>query len=187
MTCEQSREYLLDHLDNELPATLQQELSEHIRACASCREELEEYRKTALLLQLRAVPEPPEEYWEQSWSKIRARTVARVLPLNPAQIFRRPAWQTSNPLGWPARFAIAALLLIALAGVLATLPKHSQNLSARPMSSRMVHPAQRVLNPEDMPPEMQRQIELLTFTSAAAGALDPISKGTTKIILARQD
>ncbi len=187
MTCEQAREYLLDHLDNELPATLQQELSEHVRACANCREELEEYRKTALLLQLRAVPEPPEEYWEQSWTRIRARTVARVLPLNPAQIFRRPAWQTSNPLGWPARLAIAALLLVALASILLTLPSQPQTIAERRTAPRSSYPAQRVLNPEDMSPEMQRQIELLTFTATAAGALDPISKGSTKIILARQD
>jgi anti-sigma factor RsiW len=187
MNCEPAREYLLDHLDNELPATLQQELSEHLRACASCREELEEYRKTALLLQLRAVPEPPEEYWEQTWARIRARTVARVLPLNPARIFRRPAWQASNPRGWPARLAIAALLLIALASVLMTLPTPPQRLGEPRTRPRASYAAQRTLNPEDMSPEMQRQIELLTFTAAAAGALDPISKGATKIILARQD
>ncbi len=187
MNCEQSREYLLDHLDNELPATLQQELSEHLRACASCHEEIEAYRKTALLLQLRAVPEPPEEYWEQSWTRIRARTVARVLPLNPAQLFRRPAWQTSRPSGWPARLAIAALLLLGLTSVLLTLPAKRQDVVVRRPMLRSSLAAQKTLSPEEMSPEMQRQIELITFTIAAGGAIDPISKGSTKVILARQD
>lgn len=187
MNCEQAREYLLDHLDNELPATLQQELSEHLRACASCREELEEFRKTALLLQLRAVPEPPEEYWEQTWLRIRSRTVARVLPLNPGKIFRRPAWQLSNPLGWPARLAVAALLLIALASAFLALPKKQQSLATRATMQRVSYPAQRILHPEEMSPEMRRQIELVEITTGGAPGLDPISKGTTKFILARQD
>ena len=58
MLCEHAHDYLLDHIDNELPAVLQQELDEHLRGCADCREELEALRKTSLLLQLRAVPEP---------------------------------------------------------------------------------------------------------------------------------
>lgn len=187
MNCEPAREYLLDYLDNELPATLQQELSEHLRACASCREELEEYRKTALLLQLRAVPEPPEEYWEQSWARIRSRTVARVLPLNPGKIFRRPAWQTSNPLGWPVRLAIAATLVLAIGGLFMSLPSKPQYQAERETAKRASYAATQTLNPEDMPVEMQRQIELITFTTAAAGSLDPISKGAPMIKLARQD
>ncbi len=187
MNCEQSREYVLDYLDNELPATLQQELSEHLRVCASCREELEGYRKTALLLQLRAVPEPAEEYWEQSWSRIRSRTVARVLPLNPTKIFRRPAWQTSNPLGWPARLAIAATLLLAIGGVFLSLSSKQQRFTEREIPPSSSYAAQRTLSAEEMPAEMQRQIELITFTTSATGAIDPISKGAPIIKLARQD
>lgn len=187
MNCEQVREYMLDHLDNELPATLQQELSEHLRACAACREELEEYRKTALLLQLRAVPEPPEEYWEQSWTRIRTRTVARVLPLQPGKIFRKPAWQASNPLGWPARLAVAAVLLMGIVGLFMSLASPGGNFAEQDDAPHTVRTAQQILNPDDMPLEIQRQIELITFTTAAAGALDPISKGAPKIKLARQD
>lgn len=187
MNCEQVREYMLDHLDNELPATLQEELSDHLRACAACREELEEYRKTALLLQLRAVPEPPEEYWEQSWSRIRARTVARVLPLQPGKIFSKNAWQASNPLGWPARLAVAAVLFLGIVALFMSLASPVAELADRDAAQPTVRAAQQTLNPEDMPLEIQRQIELITFTTAAAGAIDPISKGAPKIKLARQD
>ena len=38
MLCEHAHDYLLDYIDNELPAVLLQELDEHLRGCADCRE-----------------------------------------------------------------------------------------------------------------------------------------------------
>lgn len=172
MLCEHARDYLLDHMDNELPAVLHQELAEHLRACAECREELEALRKTGLLLQLRAVPEPPAAYWEKAWSDIRRRTTASVLPLAPRKILRAPFRLNAHALGWRSRLAIAALVLAGIAGALWSWRTPPQNLADMPPLPAMAQPAG-----SDLTAEMERQMEIINYTNSVAGTPDPVSKG----------
>ncbi len=171
MLCEHARDYLLDYMDNELPAVLQQELAEHLRACAECQEEAEALRKTGLLLQLRAVPEPAAEYWEKAWSGIRSRTAATVLPLSPRTIFQNPSWLGAYATGWRARLAIAALLIAGIAGALLSWRSAPQPWADHPLPPPLVQPAA-----GDLTAEMERQMEILNYTTSVAGSPDPISK-----------
>ena len=173
MLCEHARDYLLDYMDNELPGVLQQELAEHLRACAECQEELEALRKTGLLLQLRAVPEPAAEYWEKAWSSIRARTTATVLPLSSRTIFTKPSWLGAQAVSWRARLAIAALLIAGIAGAL--LSWRTETVSP-PWADHALPPP--VMQPasSDLTEEMERQVEIINYTTSVAGSPDPISK-----------
>ncbi len=174
MLCEHAREYLLDYMDNELPAVFEQELAEHVRACLECREELEALRKTGLLLQLRAVPEPPAAYWEKAWTGIRARTAARVVPMSPHKVLQMPSWLRAPVMGWRSRLAVAALVIAGIAGALFSLRSEMQ-----PLADNKSLPFEIQLQPvaqEDLTAEMERQMEILTYISTAAVTLDPISK-----------
>ncbi|MGH7493903.1 MAG: zf-HC2 domain-containing protein [bacterium] len=177
MLCEHAHEYLLDHIDNELPAVLQQELDEHLRGCADCREELEALRKTSLLLQLRAVPEPPAAYWEKAWSDLHSRAAASVLPLSPRKILPTPFRVRVHALSWRSRLAIAALVIAAVAGALLSWGTDAQ----QPLTDNQLAPdfdarIQPAAVEGDLTAEMERQMEIINYTGAVTGSPDPISK-----------
>jgi predicted anti-sigma-YlaC factor YlaD len=177
MLCEHAHGYLLEYMDNELPAVLQQELDEHLHGCAACREELEALRKTALLLQLRAVPEPPAAYWDKAWSAVRGRTSASVLPLSPHKILQTPSWLRVHAMGWRSRLAIAALVIAAIAGALLSWgtesPQHWTDNQLSPALELQVQPA---AVDGDLTAEMVRQMEIINYTTSVSGSPDPISK-----------
>jgi hypothetical protein len=195
MTCFEIQEYLLDYVDNELPASLQQVVTEHLQACLSCREEVESYRKTAVLLQLRAVPEPPLAYWDSSWESIRSRLRARVLPLYGKRLVSPSRWL------WLKRFssrrvaaAAAIFFFLALAVWWMWQSRQREFAEATPRSMRFSEftrqaPSRPNLMDERRPPrvfvpiaeealseDVRRQMELIAVSRVAFGSIDPISK-----------
>lgn len=191
MLCPEIKEHLLDYLDSELPATLQQEVEQHLRGCLDCRSELESYRTTALLLQLRAVPEPPAEYWEQTWRKIRARAQARVLPLRAQTDLPAPMWRRLLQTTWRPLLVAAASLLILALGQMALQqfnrdhqpPALWSEQPLAPTREFKIHPASHAVYDEDMPAELRRQIELISISRGTMGSVDPISKSAMMVTL----
>jgi anti-sigma factor RsiW len=180
MNCLEIQEHLLDYIDNELSGSYQQAVMEHLQSCLACREEAESYRKTAVLLQLRAVPEPPETYWDATWEKIRAGFKARVLTMHDKKLAAPSRWL------WLKRFdlrhaaAVAAVFLLsAIAGLLAWHSQQPHKLVTSAAPNTMQSPqAQRFENrrDEDFPDDIGRQMELISTTRVAFGSIDPISK-----------
>lgn len=186
MTCFEIQEHLLDYIDNELPASLQQVVEEHVHACLACREEVESYRKTAVLLQLRAVPEPPPTYWDERWERIRSGFKARVLPMYGQRLVSPSRWL------WLKRFAlgrvaaVAAIVLVVVTVLWWNRQARQRELTEAARRSTYVSESARnvLLLDDNLPEDVRRQIELIAVSRAAFGSIDPISKG---VILARME
>jgi anti-sigma factor RsiW len=185
MNCFEIEEHLLDYVDNELSGSMQQVVAEHLQTCLSCRKEAENYRKTAMLLQLRAVPEPPAAYWNESWEKIRAAFKARVLPMPDKQLSSPSRWLWLQRVNWRPLAGVAAMFLIIISAVVWSWQSRSRELAAKAPKRIYVNstssPA--VWRDDDLPDDMSRQIELLTASRAAFGSIDPISKSVTLVRL----
>ena len=185
MNCQEVRELLLDSMDGELPASIQQEVAQHLRSCSACREELESYRKTSLLLQLRAVPEPAPDYWDRTWEKIRSRSRARVLPLSKASVFDRALALPAIRPGWRKMMAVAALVVFIVASALFLTKSGESQRVTRNLRLETEYRAQPVSYPaKELPIDLRRQIEMITLSRVAAGSIDPISKS---MLLARME
>lgn len=175
MNCVEVQDYLLDYMDNELPASFATDIEHHLRCCSACRESLENYRKTRLIVQLRAVPEPPADYWDETWQRIRERSRASLLQL-PSALSKDQVAVADNA-AW-RRLAAAAVLVCAVIGGSGWLYHEYQE---RRIVQQLVPMA--ALQPpisfepdEELSKDIQRQIELINFSRATTGAIDPISK-----------
>src|SRR5436305_1689278 len=97
-TCDQYREYILEHLYGLLEAPETAELSEHLAGCPACQAELGRAQKQRKLL------------------GVAARTQISGFRFSPPA--KRPALERSRAFsGTGFRWAIAAGLLLAVAGV----------------------------------------------------------------------
>jgi hypothetical protein len=179
MNCLEIQEYLLDYLDNELSGTYQQAVTEHLQSCLTCREEVESYRKTAVLLQLRGVPEPAAAYWDEAWEKIRDGFKARVVPMHGKTLTSPSRWL------WLKRFdgrkvaAVAAVFLLLAFSAWWSWQASQPEYTERPqpsfdMRETTMRPA--FASEQDLPEDVRRQIELITASRVAFGSIDPISK-----------
>jgi hypothetical protein len=179
MNCLEIQEHLLDYIDNELAASYQQAVTEHLQSCLACREEAESYRKTVVMLQLRAVPEPPEAYWDAAWEKIRLGFKARVLPLHDNRLTSPSRWLWLKRFTWRQVAAVAAMfLLVATAGWWSWRSQQPRELTNVTPRSTQSPETQRLASSrdEDFPEDIGRQMELITATRVAFGSIDPISK-----------
>jgi len=179
MNCLELEQYLLDYVDNELPGSLQQVVEEHLQTCLGCRKEVESYRKTAMLLQLRAVPEPPEKYWDESWEKIQDGFKARVVPLHENHI-PTSRWMWLQQFDWRQVASIAAVVALIVVGGFWSWQSRESQLTQTPPSP---FPTQQVSNPmpvfpyDDLPQDVIEQMELLNASGRGAfGSFDPVSK-----------
>ena len=107
MTCKEAREYLLDAAQSPGAPPLAAvakggaSVNEHLRACASCAEELESIRKTMALLDEWRAPEP-SPYFD---SRLRARMrEAAAAPRSWLAWLRGPA----------IAFALAVLMVVSI-------------------------------------------------------------------------
>jgi len=108
MTCKEVHEYLLDAAQESSVA----ELDEHLRACASCAQEMESMRQTMALLDEWEVPEP-SPYFD---SRLRAR-------------LREAAAESRGWLEWMRKPAIAfalAVLMLASITIFRNAPDHKE-------------------------------------------------------------
>jgi anti-sigma factor RsiW len=176
MNCLEIQEHLLDYVDNELSGSFQQVVTEHLQSCLACREEAESYRKTAVLLQLRAVPEPPEAYWDTTWEKIRVGFKARVLTLHDNQLSSPSRWLWLKRFDWRHVAAVAAVfLLLAVAGLL-TWRSQKPREPVTSAAPRLIQLPDAQRQDDDFPEEIGRQMEMFSTTRVAFGSIDPISK-----------
>ena len=175
MICVEVQDHLLDYLDNELPATFVTDIERHLRSCSACRESLESYRKTRLIVQLRAVPEPPADYWDETWQRIRERSRASLLQL-PAVLSKNEVTVVDNS-AW-RRFAIAAVIVCTVIGASGWLyHEYQQRLLEQEFAPVAALQSPIKYEPEEVLSEdIQRQIELINFSRATTGSIDPISK-----------
>lgn len=186
MNCFEIEEHLLDYVDNELASSMQQVVAEHLQTCLSCRKEVESYRKTAMLLQLRAVPEPPEKYWDASWEKIHAGFKARVLPMAEKQLRVPPRWLSLQHVNWRPLVGVAAMFcLIVASALLWSWQSRSREIAASAPQQIYVSatPVVTVGRDDDFSDDMYRQMELIDAGRAAFGSIDPISKSVMLVRL----
>lgn len=96
---------LEDFLSGELPGAEKREVSDHIKACVSCKRALDEAQMSSRLLQLMDMsPDPGPAFSRVVMARIRSEEVARQ---------SRGFWQPFVSLAW--RFAAtAALALVAM-------------------------------------------------------------------------
>jgi len=185
MNCLEIEEHLLDYVDNELTGSMQQVVAEHLQACLSCRKEAENYRKTAMLLQLRAVPEPPPVYWDETWEKICAGFKARVLPMSEKTLRLPSRWLWLQRMNWRPLVGVAAMFLIIITAALWSWQSRSREMAANNARAIYLNEAPRpaVWQEDNIPDDMSRQIELITASRVAFGSIDPISKSVTLVRL----
>lgn len=183
MNCFEIEEHLLDYVDNELSASMQQVVAEHLQTCLACRKEVENYRKTAMLLQLRAVPEPPEKYWDQSWEKIRAGFQARVLPMSEMTLHVPARWQWLERFNWRPLVGVAAMFALIIAGVVWSWQTNSRQMAAK--MTRLVPPvAEQMAGYDDnLQDDMSHQMNIISAGRVAFGSIDPISKSVMLVRL----
>jgi len=186
MNCFEIEEHLLDYVDNELSGSMQQVMAEHLQTCHACRKEVENYRKTAMLLQLRAVPEPPEKYWEQSWEKIRAGFQARVLPMSSPTTLHSPSrWLWLQRLNWRPLVGMAAMFLLIIAAVVWSWQSRSRQLAADASQRIYLTPISQpaVWRDDNLQDDMNRQMDIVYAGRAAFSSIDPISKSVMLVRL----
>ena len=80
MTCQSTLALLEDFVDKELTTEQQAQIEKHITACDKCRAEYESAIVLKELLQNRKTPDPGQDYWLETTSLIRARTVDSIAP-----------------------------------------------------------------------------------------------------------
>ncbi len=69
---------LMGYLDSELTELEVLRIEEHLKGCADCTAELEEFRKLKEMTQNMRVLMPDEKYWEDYWSHIYNRLERRI-------------------------------------------------------------------------------------------------------------
>jgi anti-sigma factor RsiW len=182
MNCDRIQYFMFDYIDNELPASLQQEVEDHCAQCINCKTRIEEYKKTALLLQLRSVPDPGDAYFDTTWNVVRERMRARTVSL--------PDIRFSPPrLSWLSRFfkrpamvfaTAAAFVLTCIVGIYWL--QQVQETNEYVDNDIEYH----IVLPKDWQPErpdfgvipakFQPEVEFSAYSKAAIGGIDPISK-----------
>ncbi|MCA9744250.1 MAG: zf-HC2 domain-containing protein [Deferribacteres bacterium] len=181
MHCDEIQRYLCDYVDNELPQTLQQVVDEHCEQCIQCKNIIAEYKKTSLLLQLRAVPDPGDTYFENTWNVVTERMRARTLAMpNIALPSQSTSWLTRFMRRPVLAFATAAMVIfVSITGYY--LLKDMQNTEEYVDNDieYIVLPANWQPEPPDfgvVPTSFQPEAEFSAYSRAAIGGIDPISK-----------
>jgi predicted anti-sigma-YlaC factor YlaD len=78
MTDDAFKPLLMGYLDHELTELEVLRMEEHLKECAGCAAELEEFRRLKEVTQNMRVVMPDDKYWEMYWSNIYNRLERRV-------------------------------------------------------------------------------------------------------------
>jgi len=157
MTCKEAREYMMDAAG----ANPVEGLDEHLRACASCAQELESMRRTMALLDEWQAPEP-SPYFD---SRLRAR-------------LREVAAEPGSWLGWlrgPAiAFALAVLMVVGIA-LFHSAPTHEVATNPRPNPTNVVRVGTAVGDLQELEHDgdMYANFDLLDDLGTQAGTANP--------------
>ncbi|HEX6122874.1 MAG TPA: zf-HC2 domain-containing protein, partial [Ktedonobacterales bacterium] len=127
--CARCRERLPWYAAGQLGADERERISEHLRACAACRQELAEWRAIAEGVKASSRAAQPTRAFEESWARLAERLPARpVAERAPGDVGRAGGRRAWPPAGWLPRPDVAALvvalaaLVVALAGGRDSLP-----------------------------------------------------------------
>lgn len=186
MDCQEFRNYLLDYLDNETSNSVSQAVEEHLIGCTHCRSELDAFKKTNMLIQLRNVPQPDESYWDKTYAAIEEKLAASIIamPLDNSvddgagNEFLRGDHQSTN---WYKRISyvvsIAAMVVFIVAGywlsnAIAEKPDEEYNTVI------VVEPEWRsVAASQNLHTNFQPDADFSKFSGAAMGIISPVSQG----------
>ena len=70
MTCREYKDMMMAYLDNELDTQEQQIFQDHVKTCAACRTELEEFNHLKEITDSVALVEPEDHIWQQYWDNV---------------------------------------------------------------------------------------------------------------------
>jgi anti-sigma factor RsiW len=114
MNCHKVLSRLHAYLDGEASEKLMMEMGEHLRACPSCRAQVERIRQTGAVLDSLSVPPLPHAFA----SRVVEQARRKALPANEKKSLLSLGWQ---PFQWlfdlsiPMRAAACAMVLLACA------------------------------------------------------------------------
>lgn len=123
-TCEDVRPLLSRWIDGELTPGERENVDDHLRSCAKCRETLLSYERSGEAI--KSPVERSESYWEDLALRIEraiAREDSRASRSSAPRARTRPRWLTPQRLAWGSFGALAAAALVVLLQPL--LPEHS--------------------------------------------------------------
>ena len=78
MNCQEYKGLLMGYLDGELSAEEKDRLEKHLKTCASCQEELGDFRKLIAITNEVGLLEPEDKLWERHWGGIYNRIERRI-------------------------------------------------------------------------------------------------------------
>lgn len=109
MRCEDYRELLWAHLEQELNEEETAKMQQHLGECADCRAEAEAQKE--IMESLRSLPEEelPEGYHQELMQKLSAEAAPNVVPLPVKK--KQPKWRQLSMI------AAAALVVVAVGGI----------------------------------------------------------------------
>ncbi len=70
MTCREYRDMMMAYLDSELDPQQQQIFQDHVKSCAACQAEMEEFNHLKEITDSVALVEPEDHIWQQYWDNV---------------------------------------------------------------------------------------------------------------------
>jgi anti-sigma factor RsiW len=111
MKCEHAQEFLSEYVTGEMDRALAVTLENHLRACASCTNTVEDLRRLWSTLDEMPTIEPPASFHANLMERIAAEQVQEERTVKPP--LRVPAWKS---LMQPRFYAYAAVAIILILG-----------------------------------------------------------------------
>ncbi|MBM3790870.1 MAG: hypothetical protein FJW35_11060 [Acidobacteria bacterium] len=78
MVHEKHKALLMGFLDGELTEVEGQRVEDHLKECAECRAEVEDFRRLKEITQSMKLAMPEDKYWEEYWAQIYNRVERRA-------------------------------------------------------------------------------------------------------------
>lgn len=78
--CENIKERLSEYLDEALSGREMRRVAAHLSTCEACRQEFDDLRVTAAVLQREAVPSPAPDFWAKIYAQVRQQSATIPAP-----------------------------------------------------------------------------------------------------------
>lgn len=70
MTCHDWKDMMMGYLDNELDDEQKRRFEEHVKGCAECADELQEFKKLKEITDEVTLVEPEDKIWREYWGSV---------------------------------------------------------------------------------------------------------------------
>ena len=70
MTCREYKDMMMAYLDSELDPQQQQIFQDHVKTCAACQAEMEEFNHLKEITDSVTLVEPEDHIWQQYWDNV---------------------------------------------------------------------------------------------------------------------